>query len=57
MKFVFFEQPTSAFHLYDDRDCDILAADKEDIRFLYNEYNEWILNYDRKEIGSSFSVK
>ncbi|WP_142829566.1 DUF3885 domain-containing protein [Planococcus soli] len=42
------------FHLYDDRGCDILAADKEDIRFLYNEYNEWILNYDRKEIDSTF---
>lgn len=42
------------FHLYDDRGCDILAANKEDIRFLYHEYNEWILNYDRTEIDSVF---
>lgn len=42
------------YHLYDDRGCDILAADKETIRFLYDEYNDWILDYDRKEIDSLF---
>lgn len=42
------------FHLYDDRGCDILAADKEDIRNLYDEFNEWILDYDRKRIDLLF---
>jgi hypothetical protein len=42
------------FHLYDDRGCDILAADKEGIRYLYEEFNDWILDYDRKEIDLLF---
>ncbi|WHY88150.1 DUF3885 domain-containing protein [Neobacillus novalis] len=42
------------FHLYDDRGCDILAADKEGIRFLYEEFNDWILDYDRKRIDLLF---
>jgi hypothetical protein len=42
------------FHLYDDRGCDILAADKEGIRNLYGEFNDWILDYDRKEIDLLF---
>nr|WP_225229588.1 DUF3885 domain-containing protein [Sporosarcina quadrami] len=42
------------YHLYDDCGCDILASDKESIRFLYEVYNEWILDYDRKKIIGSF---
>lgn len=42
------------YHLYDDRGCDILAAEKETIRFLYDQYNDWILDYDRKEIDILF---
>lgn len=42
------------YHLYDDRGCDIIAADKEDIRFLYEQYNHWILDYDRKKIDAVF---
>lgn len=42
------------FHLYDDRGCDILAADKEGIRYLYEECNDWILDYDRKRIDLLF---
>jgi Domain of unknown function (DUF3885) len=42
------------FHLYDDRGCDILAVDKEGIRNLYGEFNDWILDYDRKEIDLLF---
>jgi hypothetical protein len=37
------------FHLYDDRGCDILSDDKENLRSLYQKYNEWILNYDREK--------
>src|SRR5690606_4937580 len=42
------------YHLYDDRGCDILSADKEDIRFLYEECNDWILDYDRIKIDLLF---
>lgn len=42
------------YHLYDDRGCDILVSNKESIRFLYEVYSEWILDYDREEIMKSF---
>ncbi|WP_443951814.1 DUF3885 domain-containing protein [Priestia megaterium] len=42
------------FHLYDDRGCDVLASNKESIKFLYEEYNHWILDYDREEIDLLF---
>ncbi|MGG4380541.1 DUF3885 domain-containing protein [Priestia megaterium] len=42
------------FHLYDDRGCDVLASSKESIRFLYEEYSNWILDYDREEIDLLF---
>ena len=42
------------YHLYDDRGCDIIAADKENIRFLYEQYNDWILDYDRDKIDAVF---
>lgn len=42
------------YHLYDDRGCDIIAANKENIRFLYEQYNEWILDYDRNKIDALF---
>lgn len=45
------------YHLYDDRGCDILAADKNDLRFLYETYNDWILDYDRKAIDETFHDK
>ncbi|KRE07069.1 hypothetical protein ASE46_25015 [Bacillus sp. Root239] len=45
------------FHLYDDRGCDVLASSKESIRFLYEEYNNWILDYNREEIDLLFRGK
>jgi hypothetical protein len=42
------------YHLYDDRGCDILAADKEQLRPLYNEHRRWILEYDREKVDSLF---
>lgn len=42
------------YHLYDDRGCDVLASNKEDIHFLYEEDNDWILEYDRAEIDHLF---
>ncbi|WP_372867571.1 DUF3885 domain-containing protein [Planomicrobium okeanokoites] len=42
------------YHLYDDRGCDIIAANKENILFLYEKYNDWILDYDRNKIDALF---
>ncbi|MGG1663393.1 DUF3885 domain-containing protein [Brevibacillus sp. NRS-1366] len=42
------------FHIYDDRGCDVLASSKESIRFLYERYNDWILDYDKEAIDMVF---
>ncbi|MBD8038813.1 DUF3885 domain-containing protein [Solibacillus sp. A46] len=38
------------FHVYDDRGCDILGSNVEKLRPLYEQYNDWILDYDREAI-------
>ncbi len=42
------------FHVYDDRGCDLLATSPDAIRDIYEEYNDWILDYDRDEIDKVF---
>ncbi|WP_110114255.1 DUF3885 domain-containing protein [Bacillus sp. CGMCC 1.16541] len=42
------------YHLYDDRGCDVIASNKEDLRSLYEQRNEWILDYDREQIDRIF---
>ncbi len=42
------------YHLYDDRGCDVIASNKEDLRSLYEELNDWILDYDREKINKIF---
>jgi hypothetical protein len=42
------------FHVYDDRGCDLLATSPDTIREIYEEYNDWILDYDRDEIDKIF---
>ena len=42
------------YYLYDDRGCDIIASDRNNLRHLYEKYNEWILDYDREEIDKIF---
>ena len=42
------------FHMYDDRGLDIISADKETLRLIYKEHNNWILDYDRKQIDKQF---
>ncbi|MFM1654604.1 DUF3885 domain-containing protein [Brevibacillus sp. B_LB10_24] len=44
----------SIFHIYDDRGCDVIASSKESIRFLYEQYNNWILKYDEEAIDRLF---
>lgn len=42
------------FHPYDDRGADLIAADREKIRCFYDDFNEWILDYDREKIDKLF---
>ncbi|WP_108671797.1 DUF3885 domain-containing protein [Peribacillus acanthi] len=42
------------YHLYDDRGCDVIASNKEDLRSLYEDLNDWILDYDREQIDQLF---
>lgn len=39
------------FNMYDDRGLDIIAKDKEILKPVYREFNEWILDYDREKIN------
>ena len=43
------------FHLYDDRGADLVAADKEMLRPIYDRYNQWVLDYDRLKIETLFA--
>ncbi|TDQ36376.1 DUF3885 domain-containing protein [Aureibacillus halotolerans] len=45
------------YHLYDDRGCDVIAANKADLQPLYDEFNDWILDYDREKIDRLFNPK
>lgn len=42
------------YHLYNDLGCDVIASNKEDLRPLYYELNDWILDYDREKIDKIF---
>lgn len=42
------------FQVYDDRGCDLLATSIHKIRDIYEEYNAWILDYNRNEIDNVF---
>ncbi|WP_186579570.1 DUF3885 domain-containing protein [Aquibacillus kalidii] len=44
------------FHIYDDRGCDLIATSVDTIRGIYQEFNEWILDYDREQIDKVFKV-
>ncbi|CAH8768799.1 hypothetical protein PDENDC454_25074 [Paenibacillus dendritiformis C454] len=42
------------YHLYDDRGCDVICAALDPLRPLYEEFNDWILEYDREKIEGLF---
>ena len=44
------------FHLYDDRGLDIVGGDKGQLYPLFQDFNDWILDYDRERIGKIFSA-
>lgn len=43
------------FYPYDDRGADLISDDKEKIRCFYDDFNEWILDYDRNTIDRLFA--
>ena len=42
------------FNLYDDRGLDIIASEKKDLKDTYQKFNNWILDYDKKQIDALF---
>ncbi|QGQ93781.1 DUF3885 domain-containing protein [Paenibacillus psychroresistens] len=42
------------FHMYDDRGCIAHTLSKEDIRPLYDKYNDWLVDYWRAYINNIF---
>jgi len=45
------------FHMYDDRGLDIVAIRSENLLKLFNEFNDWILDYDREKIERTFGKR
>ncbi|MGG0643519.1 DUF3885 domain-containing protein [Sporosarcina gallistercoris] len=43
------------FHLFSERGCDIIAADMDEIRPLYDKYNGWIEKSYRSMIDARFT--
>ena len=57
-EFYLFDSKSSiGFHIYDDRGCLIWADNAETIRHLYEEFNDWIVEYHRQEIDKQFNSK
>lgn len=42
------------FHLYDDRGADLIAADREILRPIFERFCNWILEYNRERIEAAF---
>ncbi len=45
------------FHLYDDRGRDLIAADAERLRPVYEGLQHWLLDYDRPQMDQLFTEK
>ncbi|MFD1864188.1 DUF3885 domain-containing protein [Planococcus chinensis] len=43
------------FFIYDDRGCEVIAADKETLRPLYEKYSEWLYEYNREDMKQLFA--
>ena len=54
---VFFLNTTDhiLYYLYDDRGLDVVAETKESILPLYQQFQNWLLDYDRNRMQSIFS--
>lgn len=42
-------------HPYDDRGMDVIAANKQSLITLYQDFNGWLLDYDRSAMDNNFS--
>ncbi|WP_432352932.1 DUF3885 domain-containing protein [Sporosarcina sp. A2] len=42
------------YHLYGERGCDIIAADREELRTLYEMYSDWIEEENRERMDAMF---
>jgi Domain of unknown function (DUF3885) len=40
--------------MYDDRGMDLVTASRGDLQAVYDEHEDWILDYDRKRIAETF---
>ncbi len=45
------------YYLYDDRGLDVAAPSTENLQMVYNRFNLWILNYNKKKISKIFENK
>ena len=45
------------FHPYDDRGLDIVGKSPEDIRYLYEDCRNWLLDYDIERMQNTFEQK
>lgn len=43
------------FNLYDDRGLDVISNRSEVLKTIYERFNQWLLDYDRKDMDSIFS--
>ena len=44
------------YHIYDDRGADLVAERKETLWPIYHNFNQWILDCDRKRIDKLFAT-
>ncbi|HRE57137.1 MAG TPA: DUF3885 domain-containing protein [Candidatus Kapabacteria bacterium] len=53
---IFFFDPSTdkAFHMYDDRGCDVWSDTADKIRDIYIKRNDWIVEYHRQKIEEYF---
>ena len=42
------------YHLYNDRGLDVLGSSQDLLLFLYQQFHDWILEYDREKIDRLF---
>ena len=45
------------FHPYDDRGADVVAKKPEDILFLYEDCQNWLLEYDIERMKTTFEQR
>lgn len=52
--YFFFPKNQTGFRIYDDRGCDVWSNSVEELRNIYENFNDWLLDYYRKEIDAMF---